>query len=120
MIVVNFRNLIRDLVLNANEKNIDTIMDIITLLSDIGEYNYSDLKFSFTYTDKFIELDINTNTDSYIYQFLYNDRIFYYYNTDSGLKSEEINYDECKNLIKGLIKQDDILLDSKYEVGVLN
>ena len=117
---MNFRNLIRDLVLNSNEKNIDTIMDIITLLSDIGEYNYSDLKFSFTYTDKFIELDINTNTDSYIYQFLYNDRIFYYYNTDSGLKSEEINYDECKNLIKRLINQDNILLDSKYEVGVLN
>lgn len=117
---MNFRNLIRDLVLNANENNIDTIMDIITLLSDIGEYNYSDLKFSFTYTDNFIEFDINTNTDSYIYQFLYNDRIFYYYNTDSGLKSEEINYDECKNLIKGLINQDNILLDSKYEVGVLN
>ena len=117
---MNFRNLIRDLVLNANEKNIDTIIDIITLLSDIGEYNYSDLKFSFTYTDNFIEFDINTNTDSYIYQFLYNDRIFYYYNTDSGLKSEEINYDECKNLIKGLINQDNILLDSKYEVGVLN
>ena len=117
---MNFRNLIRDLVLNANEKNIDTIMDIITLLSDIGEYNYSDLKFSFTYTDNFIEFDINTNTDSYIYQFLYNDRIFYYYNTDSGLKSEEINYDECNNLIKGLINQDNILLDSKYEVGVLN
>ena len=120
MIVVNFRNLIRDLVLNANEKNIDTIMDIITLLSDIGEYNYSDLKFSFTYTDNFIEFDINTNTDSSLSQFLYNDRIFYYYNTDSGLKSEEINYDECKNLIKGLINQDNILLDSKYEVGVLN
>ena len=117
---MNFRNLIRDLVLNSNEKNIDTIMDIITLLSDIGEYNYSDLKFSFAYTDKFIEFDINTNTDSYIYQFLYNDRIFYYYNTDSGLKSEEINYDECKNLIKRLINQDNILLDSKYEVGVLN
>ena len=33
---------------------------------------------------------------------------------------EEINYDECKNLIKGLINQDNILLDSKYEVGVLN
>lgn len=120
MIIINYRNLIRDLVLNANEKNIDTIMDIITLLSDINEYNTNDLKFSFTYTDKFIELDINKNEDAFIYQFLYNDRIFYYYNTDSGLKSEEINYDECKNLIKGLINQDDILLDSKYEVGVLS
>lgn len=87
---MNFRNLIRDLVLNANENNIDTIMDIITLLSDIGEYNYSDLKFSFTYTDKFIELDINTNTDSYIYQFLYNDRIFYYYNTVLVLKQKRL------------------------------
>ena len=117
---MNFRNLIRDLVLNSNEKNIDTIMDIIILLSDIGEYNYSDLKFSFTYTDNFIEFDINTNTDSYIYQFLYNDRIFYYYNTVFGIKTEEISYEECKNLIKGLINQDNILLDSKYEVGVLN
>lgn len=118
MIIINYRNLIRDLVLNANENNIDTIMDIITLLSDIGEYNYSDLKFSLIYADKFIELDINTKTNSYIYQFLYNDRIFYYYNTDSGLKSEEINYDECKNSLRNLVNQSEILSHSKYEVGV--
>lgn len=115
---MNIRNLIRDLVLNSNEMNVDTIMDIITLFNDIGICNCSELKFSFIYADKFIELDINTKTNSYIYQFLYNDRIFYYYNTDSGLKSEEINYDECKNLIRNLVNQSEILSHSKYEVGV--
>lgn len=115
---MNIRNLIRDLVLNSNEMNVDTIMDIITLFNDIGICNCSELKFSFIYADKFIELDINTKTNSYIYQFLYNDRIFYYYNTDSGLKSEEINYDECKNLIRNLVNQSEIISHSKYEVGV--
>lgn len=115
---MNIRNLIRDLVLNSNEMNVDTIMDIITLFNDIGICNCSELKFSFIYADKFIELDINTKTNSYIYQFLYNDRIFYYYNTDSGLKSEEINYNECKNLIRNLVNQSEILSHSKYEVGV--
>lgn len=115
---MNIRNLIRDLVLNSNEMNVDTIMDIITLFNDIGICNCSELKFSFIYADKFIELDINTKTNSYIYQFLYNDRIFYYYNTDSGLKSEEINYDECKNSLRNLVTQSEILSHSKYEVGV--
>lgn len=115
---MNIRNLIRDLVLNSNEMNVDTIMDIITLFNDIGICNCSELKFSLIYADKFIELDINTKTNSYIYQFLYNDRIFYYYNTASGLKSEEINYDECKNSLRNLVNQSEILSHSKYEVGV--
>lgn len=118
MIIINYRNLIRDLVLNSNELNIDTIMDIITLLNDINEYNTNDLKFSFTYTDKFIELDINKNEDAFIYQFLYNDRIFYYYNTSSGMKTEEITYEECKNCIRNIVNHNSILSNSKYEVGV--
>ena len=121
MTIIKHSNLIRDLALNANDNNINTIMDIITMLDDVNEYDKDKIEFTFKYSDTYVEIDISSILGvNIIFQLLYNDRVFYYYNTALGMKSKEINFLECKKMIRDIVSQSSFFIESKYEVGDIN
>lgn len=119
MNIIKHKRLIRDLILHSNEDNIDIVMNIMDMFEDIEECNYETATINW-YSSSSNNVSIKISSDKYCYLVkCYRNK---YQICTINNKSTEWNhatYDECKKFLRTLVEQTNILLDSKYEVGVV-
>lgn len=119
MNIIKHKRLIRDLILHSNEDNIDIIMNIIDMFEDIEECNHDIMKISwYSNNTNNVSIKISSNEYCYLIKFYRNKFQICTINNNST-EWNHVDYNECKKFLRTLIEQTNILIDSKYEVGVV-
>lgn len=118
MNIIKHKSLIRDLILHSDESNIDIIMNIMTMFENVEECNPDIMKLCwYSNGSNNVLIKITSNEYCYIIKF-YHKKIQICTINNKSTKWNNITYDECRNFLRTLASQSNILLDSKYEVGV--
>lgn len=117
---IKHSNLIRDLILHSNEKNVDIAMNIINMFEDIEECGYKNTKMSW-YSSGNNNISIKISSDYYCYLIkFYQNKYQICTINNKSTEWTHADYNECKRFLRTLVEQTNVLLESKYEVGEVN
>ena len=116
--ILKHGKIMRDLIVNANDTNIDIIMDLIAMFENVSGFD-NKVKFKFDYFDRYIQMEIYIGEIRYcVFQFLHDYRIFYYANMIEGITTKEITWEEARDNLRKITENTDKV--ELYEVGAIN
>ncbi|MCQ2543401.1 MAG: hypothetical protein MJ126_04495 [Lachnospiraceae bacterium] len=120
MNIIKHKRFIRDLILHSNDDNIDIIMNIIDMFEGIEEYNHDIIKIGW-YSNNTNHVSIKISSDEYCYLIkFYRNKFQICTINNKSTEWKHVDYIECKLFLRNLVEQSNVLLNSKYEVGVVN